>query len=237
MKTIIGIIAISIITPALCYGQLLVQQRNEDGTFLTTTATGGNYWSLSGTIHDLTQFSGTNNPFGWTNSFNYESISVVDGVWQGTATGTSPRMMSANTYDYSMGTYRYLEFTIRKQSILGTGVVRFGKDGNSVVTSGQVGTFTIQNGPPASIDTKQNTFILDMNALPTWTSGNLTALALELHEGQANSVIGTTDYLYSVRISDGITAIPEPTSAALLLAGAGAIGLAVLRRKAARSVK
>jgi hypothetical protein len=60
MKNIIKVIAIAAvsISPAAIHAQLLMQQKNEDSTLLNTTAPGGDYWQLSGTIHDLTQFSG-----------------------------------------------------------------------------------------------------------------------------------------------------------------------------------
>lgn len=233
MQNIIKVIAIAAVTmsPAAIYGQSLMQQMNEDGVISTTTAIGGNHWQLSGSIHDLSQFSGNDNPFGWANWVNYGSVSVVDGVWQGTATAASPQMLTdTNAYSFDMGTYRYLEITIRKQSEVGTGVVRFRKDGNSIATSGQIGNFAIANAAPANISTKQNTFILDMQEIAAWTGGNMTGLALQLHEGQGNSVIGTTDYLYSVRLSDGISAIPEPTAYAALL-GLVAVACIALRRR------
>lgn len=238
MKNIIKVIAIAAVamSPAVIHGQLLMQQMNEDGVISTTTATGGDHWQLSGSIHDLSQFSGTGNtaaenPFGWANWVNYGSVEVVDGVWQGTATAVSPQMLTdTNAYSFDMGTYRYLEITIRKESPIGSGVVRFRKDGNSIATSGQIGNFAIANAAPADISNKQNTFILDMHAIAAWTGGNMTGLALQLHEGQGASVIGTTDYLYSVRLSDGISAIPEPTTYAAIL-GLVAVACIALRRR------
>ena len=69
------------------HAQLLLQQYNQtDNTVVFTTATGsGNRYALSGTIADLSQFSGTSNPFNWRNWTEYSSTSVSGGVFQGTS--------------------------------------------------------------------------------------------------------------------------------------------------------
>jgi hypothetical protein len=233
---IVGLLACLIGFASTSYGQLLLQQYNAtQSSVVATTAPVGERWELGGTILDLTQFSGTGNtstenPFGWANWSNYKSVNVVGGVWQGTAEAAGPRMLTGtNAYAIDMSTYRYLELTIRKQSEVGTGIVYFRVNGNSIATSGQNGAFNITNAGTAKISTDVNTIILDMQQVAAWTGSNMTGLGLVLHSGQGDSVINTTDYLYSVRLSDSIAAIPEPTTSALL--GAVALGAFLLRRR------
>jgi len=216
--------------PTLAFGQFKLQEFNEDtDTVVTTTADSGQQWELSGTTEDLTQFSGTSNPFNWRNWQNYSSVDVSGGILEGQIDGTSPRLLTdTNAYSLSTETFRYMELTVSRDNQSGEGTVFYREDGNSVATSGQNANFGMTN----SVGSDQVSFIFDMNDVAEWgdgDSGNLTGLGLALHDGGGTSVVNASDFVSSVRLSDSINQVPEPATWALM-SGIAALCAAGLRR-------
>lgn len=196
--------------PILLQANIRIQQFNHTAEFPVVTAAPGYYWKLGGTIHDLTQFAGTGNgskenPFGWGNWQNYGEVTVVDGILKATATGTTPRLISMPAaFQHDLAKFRFLEIKFRKESELGTGMLWLSIDG----AAGQPFPFPIANGSPANVGTEVNSIILDLHQIPGWNEGELTHIGLELHTGQAGSVIGSTDYIYSIRLGSELFLIP-----------------------------
>lgn len=227
---IIASIAILTIAHAV-HGQFLIQNMNvTQDNIISTTAAAGNVWQLSGTVQDLSQFSGTDNPFGFANWEGHSSVTVSGGVLTAVPNSSAAaRILTAtNAYpNFPEATYRYLELTISRELISGSGRIFYRKDGNSIATAGQNLGFSWSNTDVASND--MQTVILDMWELPAWTNNSLTGLGFELQEGVAASKVDTSNIIYSVRLSTGITAIPEPNAYAAVLALA-AVFFIIFRR-------
>lgn len=178
---------------------LPIQEINLTQNQVISTTSFGQYWGLSGQIADLTGFSGTSNPAGWTAWINC-TTSVSNGALYVDNTAVTPRFMTASTaYSLSMDTYRYLEIEFVRGAA-GSGIIYFRKDGNSIATSGQNGSFSFGTSVG---DTGK--IILDMQQIVAWSGGNLTGLGLEMHVGLASSVIGTRDIIKSVRLATDIS--------------------------------
>jgi hypothetical protein len=233
MKTIIITLCMGFFFAAAANAVFLLQNYNQtQNNYISTTAAPGYHWELSGTIEDLAQFSGSANPFGFTNWMGHSSVTVVDGVLHLTPNvATEARIFNASTTAYpyySEATYRYLELTVSREFVAGSGRFYYRKDGNSIATSGQNGTWSWSNDDinPGDIQT----VLLDLQELNAWGNGSLTAIGFELQAGVAGSKVGTTNHIYSIRLGSDIAAIPEPSTYGLAVSLL-VLGTVALRRR------
>jgi hypothetical protein len=205
MKLIIILTIIGFCISHSASAVLLIQEFNVSGNKVISTTAPGRYWRLSGTIADLSGFSGTTNPYSWASWQNY-TVSVSEGVLTAEINATSPRLQTdSNAYSLSMDTYRYLELEFSREAVSGEGKIYFRKNGNSIATSGQNALFSIKDEEGSSTIK----FIFDMQTFAAWTGGNLTGLGLELHTGAGTSILHTEDVIKSVRLASKIEDVPQ----------------------------
>lgn len=170
---------------------------------------------------------------------------VINAKFSGTVStqinsGLSVGTAVSGAFAYDTVASRYLTFTIAGQSVAAgfASAADVTPDLYSAIYEAQVSP--LQQG-----GTLNSTFALDLEGLNPWSSNNALALLTNAAQLAANLDAASSSFGYFTANSDGtnvralnatltglqVIAVPEPSTAALLLAGIAAIGFSGIHRR------